>query len=1498
MALKPRTFRRIILLGSLASVVLLVLVGYFVIRPWQANRSIESMRSQGLAAVESGDLPEASKQLGRYLSRTDNPEPEIELAFARARAKVQTSDGGYIKVAIRSYRSYLTSNPGDIEASKELLPLFNLVGMSLEAKTLGETIRKQYSDNSIEVLRELRHAVEILDDNNPELEELYAQSIENESASFVDFFEYVHWLKSDDRVEESDQYIATMLATKPSIDIQLVDYWNRFTSDNELANAERGSPVIARYVDELAGLIGLNLASQSFNSDPTYLSHESTGLINRLFNVLGRYDLSLQVRLATANKNNDYDSIVWSARRLYWESDFETLASLADIDSEGDPVADVYGYQILAAKDQGQTEIANELLGKLAEVDLDFRARAWQRLIEGRDLLNENKSAEARPIIKKAIEMYPTEPTFNLVLGDIYARHGRIAEAKDQWVRSLEYVNESSGNVGWIDPVVRIIDTYSAVNRLAEVIDYVDLLGRIAPRNPIASAIQLQSISQLARSSQLSRTKILEVLAPFESASEISPEALATIAPQIATMYASVGKTENAKNILLRAMESNPNDQLAILMLGVDSRYQLGVADELGIDLQRLTSSSPRSALQFALNKWNVSGDAEEGLAFIDRGIADAGENDPNTWALIRTQYLDAVNSPEAEQAWRALLAQNPEDVDLLYRAIDSNAIGKDIVAVDELIAKVVELNSTAGQAVPSRLRLARAVALTKERITKDSRLQALEIIRGVVANEQDNIYARNMLGRLLAVKPAPDLEESERFEPDMQGAVDQYLVISRQVNGRVAQNYLLEAADLSYENNDNESSRQHLLEFVSRFPNDYQILGQVAKRFKNMNELDSAADIYARVYRNETESLDIVLDSGIELANIYHAQQNRSQGVALLNDLRESETLSEEQVFEIASLFAKFGYQGDGVDIASSGKRYGLDSVDSKLVHAKFARAYISSSEFERLLRELIETEPETEQAWSLLIRSFIRDQRYDDAKELVTLAQAQLPESTEIKSLALMSNGQLTSATQLIESGAVESNPIVEAAVKRVDEFTAAKPNRPANELRGLLISMLNEFPEFQPIQRFALVELQQLGMGPVELSAYANRAAKFMPGESTVMRIAGNAYLDSNNPTEAKRIATLWRSNVTGSPIDADILIARAEVLLNNFEKASQTLSPYIQGAVNNPDLSQNIDVLLVFSHAQLKLGEDPAMTASRIESALATSKEIRQRVWLNLVAYSVPDANIAASWLDKVTPYIEDDELVTLGNSWMLMINRFEAFIPEYAQPALDTINRAVELDASSPITISSLARANYVMALSVSDTTLRSNFMSLAYNGMVQADQLEPTNLGYLAQAASYAMEADNSEFAEVQYREILSREPAPGPFTASIYNNLAMLIERKGGTQQELDEAYRYSVQATELWGDTPSFWGTRGWVEIATERLNDAETSFLRAIEVDSSNIEGWAGLAIVQYQLGGNRVEDAANSFQRVMNLLQNEPTQNQDLVDRLRSLGDDQWAMELGE
>ena len=110
MALKPRTFRRVLLLGSVAAIFLVLAFGYFVVRPWQSSRQTESMLTQGVEAIESGDHVQVVQQLGRYLKSSD-ADQKYHLDFARARLKWQASDGGHVVLAIIAYRAYLKAFP-------------------------------------------------------------------------------------------------------------------------------------------------------------------------------------------------------------------------------------------------------------------------------------------------------------------------------------------------------------------------------------------------------------------------------------------------------------------------------------------------------------------------------------------------------------------------------------------------------------------------------------------------------------------------------------------------------------------------------------------------------------------------------------------------------------------------------------------------------------------------------------------------------------------------------------------------------------------------------------------------------------------------------------------------------------------------------------------------------------------------------------------------------------------------------------------------------------------------------------------------------------------------------------------------------------------------------------------------------------------------------------------------------------------------------------------
>ncbi len=1503
MALKPRTFRRVILIGSLVSVMLILAFGYFVVRPWQRQRTVDSMLVEGMAAAQAGDHVTATTLIGRYISRTDEPDPEVLLAFSRSRVKYQSSDFGHIRVAIGTYRSYLAQVPDDVEVAKELLPLFNTARMFLDAKELAQTLRTQYHDTSLEVIREEIDARVGLDEEDPLIEQLLVMSVEHPDAQFRDLFRYIGWLANAGRRDEAKAFINARLESDPnSVDTKLAALWGRITGGDEL-NVE----LVDAYAGELCEVLGLDPQTKQWADEPTFLTTEMTIFVDKLFNGFRRPDLSLAVRLASARTIRDTDSMMWAARRLYWTGELEALAELGTVNVLGEPVPDVLGYQVLASRQADDEESESALRSELDAIELDFRAKAWSLLFEGLDLLEEDETVLARAKVKKALALYPVEPTFYLVSGDIFARHGRLDQARAQWVQAQEIVSELAGRIGWLDPSIRMINAYAQAGRMSEVLDEVNQLIEIAPENPVSTMIWLRSYASLARNNELDRATTQSILLRFEGVrSALSAEQQAVISPQIATLYASIGQDEDAKAVLASAISASPDQQVLLDILEVDQRYGLGIAQSAGIDTDALVLSSPGRALRHALNIFAQTQEIEDGLAIIEEGARSTAEEDSYPWALARARYLDAVESPDgkdsqAAQAWMKLRDAHPDDIDLLYQIVESNAIGSDLGMVNELIDEIVEKTSTSGQTLPSRLRLARASAIMSSNAdggppVKSMRDRALEIVRSVVASEPENVKARNMLGRLLAMKPSPTLSNpDDLFEPDIEGAIEQYVTISRQLKGRAAQQYLFEAIDLSFEYDDEDKARQYLVEFDSRFPNDFEVLPHVARRFENINDLDNAAAIYARIYQHAASAWQ-KMDAGLSLVNVYSAQNERRLVFALLEDLRNEPEIDADQLVDLASLHTRNGYKPEGDLLAKSGERYGLDPIEAKMVYARYAGAFVSGEAFETTLGEIVSLDPTNEQAWTLLIERLVREQRFDEAQEAVASAIAQIPESKGLRALSVLARGELESASVLFETGAIEPNAFVREAVDRVDEYMAAKGQGTVDEQITMLISMLDRFPDFSPIQRFALSELNSTGLNPAMIAQYADRAARQMPNDSLIMRIAGNAYLRASSPSDAMRIARLWRANVAGSPLEPDLIIAQAMVGLENYEEASNAIRPYVLGAIERPNEELNASVLHVYSHAQLMQGEDPQIVAARLEPLLEGENPLAKRVWLNLAMGSVPTHTQAAHWIEVFTSHAAPEDMPAIANAWLAVIERFDDPLPEYAQAGIDLLEPIVESGPENPLYMGTLGRLYFELSQMTEDQTRQRDLLKQAAGIMEQAARVDPQNFAFLAQSALFETMAHNFPAAESKYRELLAQELPPGRFLATILNNLAMVIERQTKDTTQLTEALAMSTQATDISGD-PSFWGTRGWVALALSKFDEAEASFREAVNQDAMSFEGWAGLAIVQHKLGPSRADDAASSFRRVMELIDAATSPiSDDLLDRLKTQGDEQWASVL--
>ncbi|MFG0244506.1 MAG: tetratricopeptide repeat protein [Phycisphaerales bacterium JB052] len=1480
MPMKPRTFRRVVLLGSLGTIVLLIVFGYFVFRPWQSARKLNAMRTQGIVAYENGDFVEAVTLLGRYNRNAEDADPETLLMHARARAKVQVPDGGHVLAAVNSYREYLRRVPGDREAMRELLPLLNAWQMFVEARTLAEDLINKYDERDIEIYRELRYTLASLQVRDAELEPVLRTIYEHAESNFSDADLYYRFLIQHGRESEVDELLEARLAQFPErTDEQLLAF-QRFSEG--MSNED--------VLNELSRLIGLNPETAEWDPDAPEINSSTAWQCSRIYNELLRPKLSLAVQVRSAKENGDFGSIVWASRRLYWSRDDETLLSLSFQTDSGEPDPDLIGYQILAAQRGGDEVRRDTLLEQLNSVVLDRRASAWLAFLDADEALREERIVDARIAMQRALEGYPAEPTFHLVMGDVQQSQGRFNEAVEEWLLANRLANTEIGReyrfdtMGWSTPLIQIVKAYAEQGRLIEALDYIDELERLGPDGAI---VVLQSKAELARRNELPRDSGQRFVENWNlRREEIPAEDRARLTPLVATILSSMGEREEARALLGEAFAVvDPRDPVMVELINVDLRYEYGISAEAGLEYETIGSRTPIGALGIAMQVAIEQGSTDAGLQIIESGLASSDDESRYNWEQVRAQFLDIRNDSRAKDAWDDLVRMNPDDVRLLYLAAESKAYGDDLGRVNELIDRIVELTETAGRTLPARLRLARAGAIVTGvgKHTRTNRNRAMEIVRSVVASEPGNVQARTMLGNLLALQPDPGLPENEQYEPDIQGAVDEYVTLSRQLNNDSAQRFLLQASDLAFKLGDDNQSKSLLREFMARFKDDLAAHPQVAQRFVNLGESDEAISIYRRVLRI-TGSPQVALS----LADTLLAQGQLNSGKELLIETSKAEVLDQRSLLRLASLMARSGNQSEAEDIASNGEHYGLSSGEAHVVFASFARSYLTPEDQIAALREAVEVEPSYSRAWKMLIQRLIELGRREEALSAYQQASSMIDADDELARLGVLAQGTPGNAVDLLSLPGMGDSPRLRQAVELVDAYASLEPGVGIEKRTQMLEELIDLFPTIGPVQTYAVRELSSLPLNPMVLAQVGEKALKNVPGDATVMGITSDAYLRVSQPEHALRVINLWNANTLDSTLTAALLSARAHIQLEDFAKAESFLSPYVDEAMHSADLPASAELLNAYCTAKLRLGEDPQKTHERLAGLISEYRDIRIRVWLGLAVNTIQDAHVGAQWIREAEAVSEEDDQQALGRAWVSLAFNHQAWVPEYAQNALGHLEPLIDGN-EDPSLLMGIARAHVILARSSDDSGVSSDHYGIAVSQMLRASRSEPSNIAPLLDAAVFAAEGGMYDQAKSIYQQIVDFNLPPVPLKAMVLNNLAMSYLRAGLDPVDASTVRAFVDEATVIMPEAAPYWGTRGWIELELNDLQAAEQAFKTAIQIDRSNAEGWVGLAIAYHQMGDARSTDLSDAVQRIRELAAQAPLED-ELVQMLRQYGVD--------
>jgi tetratricopeptide (TPR) repeat protein len=1465
MGLRPRTARRLALAGAIVFLLVLGLAVAFTLPKFQNRRQLESFQQEGMLAHEEGRHGVAVQLLGRHLrGMGDRPvDPATRLAFARSRAELEVSDGGHLPAAIAVYRVYLQDRPDDREAAAELLQLFVSVGQWVEARELSGRLRgadpASASPEDLPVLRLEIVARLAINGSDPQVEQIEDRLLAEEPPLFVDVWRaYTRAIAGSD-LPRADAIVSRYTQSDPeSLGAAVI----------EAVVGSDGLP-LEEAARALSDVIGVDPESGASTRDIPLRDDELTRALVLLAGSWRQEPMLLGIldRAIASSDNPDFARLL--ARRRYWAGRGGDVLTQPTTTPGGRVVADVLGYAALAHFDRGEADQVGAVLDQLEAISDDFRASGWGQILQARQQTEAGQLVDARASATKAVEAYPFEPTFRFVLGDIHDRMGRLADAADAWALA----SELAGPGVWTAPGARRVLSLLRAGRAAEAgaaaDELVATVRESGSRRTVVEAliVQLQVNAQLATLAQLDRAAAEESMQIARALRDAVPGPLRTDCMlHLAAFEASIGNLDNARAELRTVMGEELSESQAARAEEIDLAFGLGVraaSSEVALDP---APTQPNAAIRLILVYIAASeSDSErtertrESLDLLADRISSGAGDRRVAWLRADAVVKSQIGHDGAADAWRSVIAAAPADVELLTEAIESEPLVYDRDFVSSSIDRVVELTATQGRTLPSRLRLAQARSVFGREPTRQSRDEALVIVRGVVVSEPENVAARTLLGNMLRAPCPPQVPASARYQPDLAGAVEQYLAASRLVGGRAAMGYLLEAAGLSYSAGNEGQTRQILSDLVAQTRTTPIARGVLARDLTKFGDVQTSSRIIEEMFEAAPDSEKAEL--GLFLAQLYLGSNDNARAVRVLDRVvASSPLLSRTQMVDVVSRFSQAGRGDRAAAVLEDVSRFGLEQGDAERIRAEQAILSGDLNEAAAVLRRAVESDPGDPAVWAGLVDVLFRSGNTEEAAARVEQALAVHPEDTDLRFWREMVAGNLAQAVMMRASDGSQSQS-VRLAIERVESYEARKlsMDRDARlaELRGLRSS----FTGNAPVLKYVFRERADLADDPASLAADAIADHRRFVEDEELLRFAAIAALRGARYDDAMRLATRLRGQTRGMTTESDLIFAQAAQAAGNHAGVVDRLATSIDAASAEPDSLPNRQIIYFYGGSAVLTGNEAAVRV-RLEPVARSSAEFRSQVWIPLASGFVAPASRAESWMRAAEQMGLGGMEIRAAEAWLAMSERFpeqaEAFAANAARVALAYV--AVFPDDLGAVAMAGLASQRQAEARPPETAT---ELFAQAEEFFLRASRLQPENPNYLFTAAICADAAGRPGPAEEYYRTLLTTFAGSDLFSAAVRNNLAGLLSRENPTSARLTEALQLANQAVGF-GEIGAFYGTRGWLHLARDAHDSAEADFRRVIELDEAGVEGWLGLAAV-YKDSGRDAADWKPAFDR---------------------------------
>ncbi|MCF6285673.1 MAG: tetratricopeptide repeat protein, partial [Candidatus Hydrogenedentes bacterium] len=1166
------------------------------------QRALES-RARGMEAARAGNNKEALHQIGTYLQRFgQEDDAEAVYEYAHARRNIALPNNKHIQQAIALLLRLLATEPNHTDAQHELLDLYLLAGYGQETLNLAQKLLEQDSSDIAALRAEAQSLARLrrYDDalgRAVRITELAPLNLENHFLT----------LALMDRASASDSELLAYPELQKSLDPKQHTFQMIQAAAYELT---RNSPEAEVWAKR---------AAESVDADSTDVL-----LVNKFLNRLHLYSESLKLLARTALASDNLELQQLYCTRLFEAGDMRAVMAQTEGSSYSEIDSTMLAIRAMACAREKNTEELQKIVSELDTRSDDTVADAWVPLLRAIWLGNGESPQEVVRICSAAVEADQSNPFFYYFQGLAYEQLGEKEQAIIAWQNTIQRAPV------WIDPLLRGAGLLAGIGRHAEAAGLAQEALKRAPKNAGVAAAAAEiigaNINGLSASNQ---QNLLKLSQEIQNAKPLEPRTL----PLVVDLLARQGDTSTAAEMIQSALDSEEKlpERTLLKLAQLSDQYDFGLSQACFDKLNASGGTSPGSAYAQALSFFK-DGDPQQGRDFLENAATAAGNN--LQWQVVIAQYLEFMGSEDVLPAWAAIAEAAPDNAMLQRRILSSKAAWEDTAMIDGVIERLRSL--TGDNSVTWRAARARWLLQTdhSQKAAAEAASLLNDTMRSSLPEAHRYALLASALERLKNTEGAIDcLEQAARISPDST-AIRFELIRLLQNRGKTGQASRYIDTILSAKNVD---------------PND---LRRTAALLARQNDTRRAIDILLQLHPAE----DQAAPRDMLLARLYRRVGQFDKAELICKRFLQEEPNAGVIEFA-AALLASQGRTEEAQATLS-----GLDTLEltagiREMILAEYNRYYGTPEEANRWYEEAIAAANDNPAIWKRMLAFQVRTGALDQAIQRIPEAYAACPEeetfATLAQQIALLEEVQSKPLARPFILAAIESPERSREALRALEVLKRTPDDDPARlaiEFRVLT----EQTPSFLPL-KMQLVRLYGALNRHADAATLAAQAMLDFPNEIEPALLAAESFAANGKWVDALGAAKEWRRRSPSSPDAADLMIASAQIRLDQSSEALETIQPYLQKQSEDP----NVYSPIIANQARALIHSDRADEAADLLRPRLSLSSPWRMAWLQLAVLDITAESLSVEWLEQVASLIPEDavdERVTLASAWHEMAER--------------------------------------------------------------------------------------------------------------------------------------------------------------------------------------------------------------------------------------------------